>query len=59
MNNLEVVEFKNGEDAQQLERRLLRLAKKNGWKAPPRSFDGGHELFLENPLGHARNSGLV
>lgn len=59
MNNLEVIEFKNGEEAQQLERRLLRLAKENGWKAPPRSFDGGHELFLENPLSHARNFGLV
>ena len=59
MNNLEVIEFKNGEEAQLLERRLLRLAKENGWKAPPRSFDGGHELFFENPLRYARNSGLV
>ena len=59
MNNLEVIKFNNGEQAQKLERRLLRLAKANGWKAPPRSFDGGHELFLENPLHYARISGLV
>jgi len=48
-----------GKDASDLETTLLRKASEDGWKAPPRKFDGGHELFLENPLDHARIHGLI
>ena len=55
----EVIDFEIGQDAQDLETTLLRMAAEEGWKAPPRKFDGGHELFLENPLDHARTHGLI
>ena len=55
----EVIDFEIGQDARDLETTLLRMAAEGGWKAPPRKFDGGHELFLENPLDHARTHGLI
>jgi hypothetical protein len=55
----EVIDFEVGQEAQDLETTLLRMATEEGWKAPPRKFDGGHELFLENPLDHARKQGLI
>lgn len=59
MTNLEVVEFSHGLQAQNLERELLQISKKEGWKAPTRDFDGGNELFLSNPLSYAKEFGLV
>jgi len=55
----EVIDFEIGQDAQDLETTMLRKAAEEGWKAPPRKFDGGSELFLENPLDHARIHGLI
>ena len=55
----EVIDFEIGQYARDLETTLLRMAAEEGWKAPPRKFDGGHELFLENPLDHARLKGLL
>ena len=55
----EVIDFEIGQEARDLEITLLRMAAEEGWKAPPRKFDGGHELFLENPLDHARTHGLI
>ena len=55
----EVIDFEIGQEARDLETTLLRMAAEEGWKAPPRDFDGGHELFLENPLDHARFKGLL
>lgn len=55
----EVIDFEIGQEALDLETTLLRMAAEEGWKAPPRDFDGGHELFLENPLDHARTHGLI
>ncbi len=51
--------FEVGKDASDLETTLLRMAAEEGWKAPPRKFDGGSELFLDNPLDHARSHGLI
>lgn len=55
----EVIDFEIGQEARDLETTLLRMAAEEGWKAPPRDFDGGTELFLENPLDHARLKGLL
>jgi hypothetical protein len=55
----EVIDFEVGQDALNLETTLLRMASEEGWKAPPRDFEGGTELFLENPLDHARKQGLI
>jgi hypothetical protein len=54
--NIETIEFPLGIDAQNLERKLLDV---NELRAPSRSFDGGHELFISNPLDHARRIGDV
>jgi Zn finger protein HypA/HybF involved in hydrogenase expression len=59
IENCEVIPFEVGQEAQDLETTLLRMAAEEGWKAPPRKFDGGTELFLENPLDHARKQGLI
>jgi len=59
IENHEVIEFEIGQEALDLETTMLRKAAEEGWKAPPRKFDGGHELFLENPLDHARSHGLI
>ena len=59
IENHEVIDFEIGQDARDLETTLLRMAAKEGWKAPKREFDGGSELFLENPLDHARIHGLI
>ena len=55
----EVIDFEVGQEARDLEIALLRMAAEEDWKAPPRDFDGGHELFFENPLDHARKQGLI
>jgi ribosomal protein S27AE len=55
----EVIEFEIGQEALDLETTLLRMAAEEGWKAPSRKFDGGCELFLENPLDHARSHVLI
>ena len=58
IRNLEVIEFEQGQEALDLEKELLQRAAEEGWKAPERSFDGGCELFLCNPLDQWR-AGLV
>jgi len=50
MKNLDYLEFEIGQDAYDLEQRILKQAEEEGWKAPVRDFDGGTELFLENPI---------
>jgi Zn finger protein HypA/HybF involved in hydrogenase expression len=56
---LELVEslrFEVGQHARDLETELLRIQE---IRAPKRDFDGGNELFIENPIEHARRIGLV
>ncbi len=50
MKNLDYLEFENGQDAWDIEKQILKQAEEEGWKAPVRDFDGGTELFLENPI---------
>ena len=56
MNNLEVIEFEIGRDALDLETRLKAI---HGIRSPRRSFDGGDELFLVNPLDYARENNIL
>ena len=53
IENVAVVYFEDGKDAREIESTILRIAKELNVKAPPRSFDGGHELFLLSPLEFA------
>ena len=55
-NNIEVIFFDLGKNARILEKKLLAI---EGIRAPQRDFDGGTELFIENPLKYAREIGLV
>lgn len=52
--NIELIEFDLGIEAHRLERFLLET---DELRAPSRSFDGGHELFISNPLNYARLQG--
>jgi Zn finger protein HypA/HybF involved in hydrogenase expression len=56
INFLEKIDFELGQDARDLESKLLRI---DSIRAPVRSFDGGNELFLENPVKYAREQNLV
>ena len=56
MNNLEVIEFEIGRDALDLETRLKAI---HEIRSPRRSFDGGDELFLLNPLDYARENNIL
>jgi len=56
IRNVEAIRFDLGVDAQDLETRLLQA---ESIRAPPRDFDGGHELFISNPLDYARAQGWV
>ena len=56
MNNLEVINFEIGRDALDLETRLKAI---HDIRAPRRSFGGGDELFLINPLDYARENNLL
>ena len=56
INNLEVINFEIGRDALDLETQLKAI---HEIRAPRRSFDGGDELFLVNPLDHARENNLL
>ena len=55
-NNIEIIYFDFGQDALKLETLLLRIKE---IRYPKRKFDGGSELFSENPLIHARNLNLI
>ena len=55
IENEGIIFFQNGHEARNVETEVLRLGKKIGVYAPPRNFDGGHELFLENPLEFAKH----
>jgi hypothetical protein len=59
IENCEVIPFEVGQDALNLEKTLLRMAAEEGWKAPAQPFDGGHELFTQNPLDIAREKQLL
>jgi Zn finger protein HypA/HybF involved in hydrogenase expression len=59
IENCEVISFEVGQEARDLETTLLRMAAEEGWKAPAQPFDGGHELFTQNPLDVAREKQLV
>jgi hypothetical protein len=52
IENLDTMYFENGHDAKEIESKMIRFANENGFKAPPRDFPGGHELFLSNPLDY-------
>ena len=54
--NIESIEFDMGINAQKLERSLLEI---DELRAPSRSFDGGHELFISNPLDYARKNMVI
>jgi len=56
INFLEKIDFEIGQSARDLESILLRT---ESIRAPVRSFDGGSELFLENPINFAREHNLV
>ena len=59
IENCEVIYFEIGQQARDLETALLRMAAEEDWKAPAETFDGGHELFTQNPLDVAREKQLV
>jgi Zn finger protein HypA/HybF involved in hydrogenase expression len=50
IQNVDYLEFEVGQEAWDLEQRILKQAEAEGWKAPVRDFDGGTELFLYNPI---------
>jgi hypothetical protein len=55
-NNIEVIFFNLGKNARIFEKKLLAIEE---IRAPQREFDGGTELFIENPLKYAHEIGLV
>jgi Zn finger protein HypA/HybF involved in hydrogenase expression len=55
IRNVEFVYFEIGQDARELEIILLKV---DSIRAPKRDFEGGSELFLDNPLTYARISGI-
>ena len=56
LNNTEVLYFSLGYDARNFEKELLGIA---DIRAPRRKFDGGSELFIQNPLVYARENSLL
>lgn len=56
MENVEILFFEVGTEALAFETMLLQAEE---IRAPEQNFDGGHELFLENPLQYARENGWV
>jgi Zn finger protein HypA/HybF involved in hydrogenase expression len=53
---IESVRFELGQDARNLETELLGIEE---IRAPKREFDGGNELFIENPIEYARIIGIL
>ena len=51
--NIEVIYFEMGQDARNLEKKLLQI---HDIRAPRRNFDGGNELFMVNPLEYIRTN---
>ena len=51
--------FTLGKEAMRLEKIMLRISKEQGWNAPKRDFDGGTELFLNDPLEYALLNDIV
>ncbi|MEC8363371.1 MAG: zinc-ribbon domain-containing protein [Candidatus Thermoplasmatota archaeon] len=56
LNNIEVLYFSFGYDARNFEKELLGTA---DIRAPQRKFDGGSELFIQNPIVYARENSLL
>ena len=56
IRNAESIHFDLGQDARDLETRLLRV---ESIRAPARDFKGGFELFMVNPLDYAREQGWI
>jgi hypothetical protein len=53
IRNIEVIYFETGQDARDLETKLLQIS---DIRAPKRDFEGGNELFMENPLEYIRTN---
>jgi hypothetical protein len=53
IENENVIFFEDGHEARRIESQILKLSKEINIKAPPRNFDGGHELFLMSPFEFA------
>ena len=53
IRNIEVIYFETGQDARDLETKLLQIS---DIRAPKRDFEGGNELFMVNPLEYIRTS---
>jgi len=53
IRNIEVAYFETGQDARDLETKLLQIS---DIRAPKRDFEGGNELFMVNPLEYIRTS---
>ena len=55
------IEFKTKTDEQKMlyEQKKEELLRIQEIRAPKRDFDGGNELFIENPIEHARSIGLL
>jgi Zn finger protein HypA/HybF involved in hydrogenase expression len=56
LNQVELIKFERGQEARDFETILLRI---ESIRAPKRDFDGGNELFLDNPLAYARDNGVI
>lgn len=56
IRNLESLYFMDGSKAQTLEKELLSIKE---IRAPKRDFDGGSELFIENPLDHCLRKEII
>lgn len=50
IKNLDFVHYKVGREARAIERRMIEIAKVEGWKVDNHDFDGGTELFSCNPI---------
>lgn len=56
---VDFIEFKIGRDARILESKLRQKAISENWKIRDHDFDGGTELFSENPIAKGKESGLI
>ena len=53
IRNIEVIYFEIGQEARNLEAKLLQIS---DIRAPKRDFEGGNELFMVNPLEYIRTN---
>jgi Zn finger protein HypA/HybF involved in hydrogenase expression len=56
LNQVEFIKFERGQEARDFETILLGI---ESIRAPKRDFDGGNELFLDNPLVYARDNEVI